>query len=57
VKDHAIALIRIAPIRYETGAISQTEESRNFREEMDLRDEVSGSEGTLRLDHRLRAGF
>jgi predicted dehydrogenase len=51
-EDHAIALIK-----YESGAISQVEVSWNFRGGMDLRDEVSGSEGTLRLDHWLRTGF
>lgn len=51
-EDHAIALIR-----YETGAVSQVEVSWNFRGGMDLRDEVSGTEGTVRLDHWLRTGF
>jgi predicted dehydrogenase len=51
-EDHAIALIR-----YENGAISQVEVSWNFRGGMDLRDEVSGTEGTIRLDHWLRTGF
>ena len=51
-EDHAIALIR-----YETGAISQIEVSWNFRGGMDLRDEVSGTEGSIRLDHWLRTGF
>jgi predicted dehydrogenase len=51
-EDHAIALIK-----YASGAISQIEVSWNFRGGMDIRDEVSGSEGTLRLDHWLRTGF
>lgn len=51
-EDHAIALVK-----YETGAISQIEVSWNFRGGMDLRDEVSGTEGTIRLDHWLRTGF
>ena len=51
-EDHAIALIK-----YESGAISQVEVSWNFRGGMDLRDEISGTEGTLRLDHWLRTGF
>jgi predicted dehydrogenase len=51
-EDHAIALIR-----YESGAISQIEVSWNFRGGMDLRDEVSGTEGSIRLDHWLRTGF
>jgi predicted dehydrogenase len=51
-EDHAIALIK-----YENGAISQVEVSWNFRGGMDLRDEVSGTEGTIRLDHWLRTGI
>jgi predicted dehydrogenase len=51
-EDHAIALVR-----YENRAISQIEVSWNFRGGMDLRDEVSGTEGTIRLDHWLRTGF
>jgi predicted dehydrogenase len=51
-EDHSIALIK-----YESGAISQIEVSWNFRGGMDLRDEVSGTEGTMRLDHWLRTGF
>lgn len=51
-EDHAIALIK-----YESGAISQVEVSWNFRGGMDLRDEISGTEGTVRLDHWLRTGF
>jgi predicted dehydrogenase len=51
-EDHAIALIK-----YESGAISQVEVSWNFRGGMDLRDEVSGTEGTIRLDHWLRTGL
>ena len=37
--------------------ISQFEVSWTFRGGMDLRDEVSGTEGTIRLDHFLRTGF
>ena len=51
-EDHAIALVK-----YENGAVSQVEVSWNFRGGMDLRDEVSGTEGTIRLDHWLRTGF
>jgi len=51
-EDHAIALVK-----YESGAVSQIEVSWNFRGGMDLRDEVSGTEGTIRLDHWLRTGF
>jgi predicted dehydrogenase len=51
-EDHAIALVK-----YASGAVSQIEVSWNFRGGMDIRDEVAGSEGTLRLDHWLRTGF
>jgi predicted dehydrogenase len=51
-EDHAIALVK-----YESGAVSQIEVSWNFHGGMDLRDEVSGTEGTIRLDHWLRTGF
>jgi predicted dehydrogenase len=51
-EDHAIALVR-----YASGAISQIEVSWTFRGGMDLRDEVSGTEGTIWLDHFLRTGF
>src|SRR5262245_16908129 len=51
-EDNAIALIR-----FESGAIGQFEVSWTFRGGMDLRDEVAGTEGTIRLDHFLRTGF
>ncbi|MEZ5042583.1 MAG: Gfo/Idh/MocA family oxidoreductase [Saprospiraceae bacterium] len=51
-EDNAIALIK-----YETGAISQIEVSWSFRGGMDLRDEVAGTEGSLRTDHWLRTGL
>jgi predicted dehydrogenase len=51
-EDHAIGLVE-----YEGGAVSQLEVSWTFRGGMDLRDEVSGTEGTIRLDHFLRTGF
>ena len=51
-EDHAIGLVR-----YENGAIGQFEVSWTFRGGMDLRDEVSGTEGTIWLDHFLRTGF
>jgi len=44
-------------VRYANGAIGQFEVSWSFRGGMDLRDEVSGTEGSLRLDHFLRTGF
>lgn len=51
-EDNAIGLVR-----YENGAISQFEVSWTYRGGMDLRDEVAGTEGTIRLDHFLRTGF
>ncbi|MFN3380950.1 MAG: Gfo/Idh/MocA family protein, partial [Runella zeae] len=51
-EDHAIGLVK-----YANGAIAQFEVSWNFRGGMDLRDEVSGSEGVIRIDHFLRTGF
>lgn len=51
-EDHAIGLIK-----YANGAISQFEVSWAYRGGMDLRDEVSGTEGTIRIDHFLRTGF
>jgi len=51
-EDHAIGLVR-----YLNGAIGQFEVSWTFRGGMDLRDEVSGTEGTIWLDHFLRTGF
>ena len=52
VEDSAVALVR-----YENGAIGQFEVSWTFRGGMDLRDEVSGTGGTLWLNHWLRTGF
>jgi predicted dehydrogenase len=51
-EDSAIGLVR-----YASGAIGQFEVSWAFRGGMDLRDEVSGTEGTIWLDHFLRTGF
>lgn len=51
-EDNAIGLVR-----FESGAIGQFEVSWTFRGGMDLRDEVAGTEGSLRLDHFLRTGF
>ncbi len=51
-EDSAVALVR-----YENGAIGQFEVSWTFRGGMDLRDEVSGTEGTIWLNHWLRTGF
>lgn len=51
-EDHGIGLVR-----FESGAMGQFEVSWAFRGGMDLRDEVSGTEGTIWLDHFLRTGF
>jgi predicted dehydrogenase len=51
-EDSAIGLVR-----YANGAIGQFEVSWTFRGGMDLRDEVSGTEGTIWLNHWLRTGF
>jgi predicted dehydrogenase len=50
-EDSAVGLVR-----YASGAIGQFEVSWTFRGGMDLRDEVSGTEGTLWLNHWLRTG-
>ena len=50
-EDHGIGLIR-----FESGAIGQFEVSWAFRGGMDLRDEVSGTQGTVWLNHWLRTG-
>jgi len=51
-EDHAVGLVR-----YASGAVAQFEVSWTFRGGMDLRDEVSGTEGTIWLNHWLRTGF
>jgi predicted dehydrogenase len=51
-EDHAIGLVR-----YASGAIAQFEVAWSFRGGMDLRDEVSGTEGSIWLNHWLRTGF
>ncbi|MFO8007261.1 MAG: Gfo/Idh/MocA family oxidoreductase [Candidatus Brocadiia bacterium] len=51
-EDHGIGLIR-----FDTGAVGQFEVSWAFRGGMDLRDEVSGTQGTIWLNHWLRTGF
>lgn len=51
-EDHAITLIH-----FESGAVGQFEVSWAFRGGMDLRDEISGTDGTIFLDHFLRTGF
>ncbi len=51
-EDTAVGLVR-----YASGAVSQFEVAWSFRGGMDLRDEVSGSEGSIWLNHWLRTGF
>jgi predicted dehydrogenase len=51
-EDHAVGLVR-----YASGALAQFEVAWTFRGGMDLRDEVSGTEGTIWLNHWLRTGF
>jgi predicted dehydrogenase len=51
-EDHAIGLVR-----YDNGAVAQFEAAWTFRGGMDLRDEVSGTEGSIWLNHWLRTGF
>jgi predicted dehydrogenase len=51
-EDSAIGLVR-----YASGAIGQFEVSWTFRGGMDLRDEVSGTEGTIWNNHWLRTGL
>lgn len=51
-EDNAIGLVK-----YDNGAIGQFEVSWSYRGGMDLRDEVAGTEGTLRIDHFLRTGI
>ncbi|MCZ6634162.1 MAG: Gfo/Idh/MocA family oxidoreductase [bacterium] len=51
-EDHGIGLIR-----FENRAMGQFEVSWAFRGGMDLRDEVSGTEGTIWLNHWLRTGY
>ena len=51
-EDSAVGLVR-----YANGAIGQFEVSWTFRGGMDLRDEVSGTQGTIWLNHWLRTGY
>jgi predicted dehydrogenase len=51
-EDSAVGLVR-----YASGAVAQFESAWTFRGGMDLRDEISGSEGTIWLNHWLRTGF
>jgi predicted dehydrogenase len=51
-EDHAIGLVR-----YQNGAIGQFEVSWCFRGGMELKDEVAGVDGSVRIDNFLRTGF
>jgi len=51
-EDSAVGLVR-----YANSAMAQFETAWTFRGGMDLRDEVSGTEGTIWLNHWLRTGF
>jgi len=51
-EDSAVGLVK-----YANGAVGQFEVSWTFRGGMDLRDEVSGTDGTIWLNHWLRTGF
>lgn len=51
-EDSAVGLVK-----YASGAIGQFEVSWTFRGGMDLRDEVSGTGGTIWLNHWLRTGY
>ncbi len=54
---HNVTMLGAGLIKYETGAIGQFEVAWSFRGGMDLRDEVSGTEGTIWVNHWLRTGF
>ncbi len=51
-EDSAVGLVR-----YASGALAQFEVAWTFRGGMDLRDEVSGTDGTIWINHWLRTGF
>ncbi len=51
-EDHAIGLVKFA-----NGAIGQFEVSWCFRGGMELKDEVAGADGSIRIDNFLRTGF
>lgn len=51
-EDHAIGLVR-----YQNGAVGQFEVSWCFRGGMELKDEVAGVDGSIRMDNFLRTGF
>jgi len=51
-EDNAIGIVK-----YANGAIAQFEVSWSYRGGLDIRDEVDGTEGTIRLDHFMRTGM
>ncbi|HYN03514.1 MAG TPA: Gfo/Idh/MocA family oxidoreductase [Vicinamibacteria bacterium] len=51
-EDSAIGIVR-----YASGAVAQFEVAWTFRGGMDLRDEVSGTEGSIFINHWLRTGL
>jgi predicted dehydrogenase len=51
-EDSAVGIVR-----YANGAVAQFEVAWTFRGGMDLRDEVSGTDGTIFLNHWLRTGI
>ncbi len=51
-EDHGIGWVR-----YANGALGQFEVSWSFRGGLDLRDEISGTEGTIWLNNFLRTGY
>jgi predicted dehydrogenase len=51
-EDSAIGIVR-----YASGAVAQFEVAWSFRGGMDLRDEVSGTDGTIWINHWLRTGL
>jgi predicted dehydrogenase len=51
-EDSAVGLVR-----YASGALAQFEVAWTFRGGMDLRDEISGTDGTIWVNHWLRTGF
>ena len=51
-EDHAIGLVK-----FQNGAIGQFEVSWCFRGGMELKDEVAGVDGSIRIDSFLRTGF
>lgn len=47
----------VGMVKYANGAMAQFETAWTFRGGMDLRDEISGTDGTIWLNHWMRTGF